>query len=60
MHFYGKRIHIVREIASLTKMITSMTVIDFLSKYGYDPEKVTFVVRKCPTLIGGTTAFLNI
>ena len=37
MHFYGKRIHIVREIASLTKIITCMTVIDFLSKYGYDP-----------------------
>lgn len=27
MHYYGKRIHKVREIASLTKMITALTAI---------------------------------
>ena len=36
MHFYGKRVHNVREIASLTKMITGMTAIDFLKRNGYD------------------------
>lgn len=39
-------------------MITSMTTIDFLEKYGYDPDRVTICVRKVATVIGGTTASL--
>ena len=60
MYYYGKRIHKVREIASLTKMITAMAAIDFLSKHSYDPEKVTYKIRKPSTMIGGTTAQLQI
>lgn len=48
----------MREVASLTKLITSMVTIDFLSKYGYDPNKVTYTVRKSSTMIGGTSAKL--
>lgn len=60
VYYYGKRIHKVREIASLTKMITAMTVVDFLNKYEYDADKVTFTVRKAPTLVGGTSAQLKL
>ena len=42
MYYYGKRIHKVREIASLTKIITAMTAIDFLSKYKLEPENISF------------------
>ena len=59
MHYYGKRIHKVREIASLTKMITAITAIDFLSRYQWDPARVKYEVKKTSTLIGGTTAQLK-
>ena len=32
-YYYGKRIHKVREIASLTKMVTAMAAMDFLAKH---------------------------
>ena len=60
LYHYGKRIHKVREIASLTKMITAMTAIDFLAKFDYDYTRVTYKVRKSSTMIGGTTAQLEI
>lgn len=60
MYYYGKRIHKVREIASLTKMITAMTAIDFFNKHNFDPQRVTYKVRKPSTMIGGTTARLQI
>lgn len=58
IHHYGKRVHKIREIASLTKMITSMTTIDFLNKYNYDPDKITYSIRKPSAMIGGTSAKL--
>jgi hypothetical protein len=58
-HYYGKRIHKAREIASLTKMVTAITALDFLSKWQLEPSKVHYQVRKTSTLIGGTTAFLE-
>jgi D-alanyl-D-alanine carboxypeptidase len=42
MYYYGKRIHKVREIASLTKMVTAMTAIDFLSKHGWEPHEICY------------------
>lgn len=41
-------------------MITAIVTIDFLIKYEYEPDLVTFVVRKGPTMIGGTTAQLKL
>ena len=41
-------------------MITAMTVVDFLTRYEYDSDKVTFIVRKGPTIIGGTSAQLKL
>ena len=41
-------------------MITAMVTIDFLYKFEYHPDRVSFVVRKSPTLIGGTTANLKV
>ena len=58
MHYYGKRIHKVREIASLTKMITAMTALDFIEKYKWNPANIYYEVKKTSTLIGGTTAKL--
>lgn len=58
MHYYGKRIHKVREIASLTKIVTSMTTMDYLQKYDLDPEKITYEIRKISVMIGGTRANL--
>ena len=58
MYHYGKRIHKVREIASLTKMITAMVAIDFLLKFNYDPQKVTYKIRKPSIMVGGTSAQL--
>jgi D-alanyl-D-alanine carboxypeptidase len=56
--YYGKRIHKVREIASLTKIITSMTTLDFMEKHNLDPDKVFYEIRKSSTRIGGTNAKL--
>lgn len=60
MHFYGKRVHKVREIASLTKIVTSMTAMDYLSQFDYDPSQITYQVRKASLMVGGTTAGLQI
>lgn len=58
MYYYGKRIHKVREIASLTKMVTAMTAIDFLNKHGWEPHEICYEVKKTSTLVGGTSANL--
>ena len=57
-YYYGKRIHKVREIASLSKMVTAMAAMDFLNKNQLDPALISFSVRKTSTLVGGTTANL--
>ena len=59
MHFYGKRVHKVREIASLTKIVTSMTAMDYLNQFDYDPAKITYQIRKPSMMVGGTTAGLQ-
>ena len=59
MHFYGKRMHKVREIASLTKMVTAMTALDFLNKHQLNPETTSFKIRKTSTIVGGTSANLH-
>lgn len=41
-------------------MITAMVTIDFLRRYNYDPDQITFAVRKGSIMIGGTTALLKI
>ncbi len=41
-------------------MITAMVTMDFLNKYNYDPDQITFSVRKASIMIGGTTALLKI
>lgn len=58
-HYYGKRIHKVREIASLTKMVTAITAIDFLNRMNYNPEAVMYQVRKTSVVVGGTTGQLE-
>lgn len=60
LYYYGKRIHKVREIASLTKIATSMVTIDYLNKYDYDPHKITYQIRKPSIMVGGTSALLQI
>ena len=35
-----------------------MVVIDFLNKYEYSPNKITYQIRKPSIMIGGTTAQL--
>lgn len=37
-----------------------MTAIDFLKTHNYDINKVTYRVKKCCTVIGGTTANLEV
>lgn len=37
-----------------------MVTVDFLMKYEYEPDQVSFVVRRAPTMIGGTTAQLRL
>lgn len=59
LYYYGKRIHKVREIASLTKMVTAMAVIDFLAKYGWELHRIRYAVKKTSILVGGTTANLG-
>lgn len=59
-YYYGKRIHKVREIASLTKMTTAMVLIDYAHKFNFDLGKTKFCVRKSSALVGGTTAKLNV
>lgn len=58
IHHYGKRVHKIREVASLTKMITSMTAIDFLNRHNYNPDRITYAIRKSSTMVGGTSARL--
>ena len=58
-YYYGKRIHKVREIASLSKMVTAMTAMDFLNNNHLDPGLISFAVRKTSTIVGGTTAHLQ-
>ncbi len=50
----------MREIASLTKMITAMVMMDYAQKMNFDLEKTKFSVRRSSALIGGTTAKLNV
>lgn len=39
-------------------MVTAMTVIDFLTKFNMNPEKIFYEVKKTSTMVGGTTAHL--
>ena len=41
-------------------MITAMVTIDFLNKFNYNPDQITFGVRKASIMISGTTASLKI
>ena len=59
-YYYGKRIHKVREIASLTKITTAMVLIDYAQKFGFELGKAKFSVRKSSALIGGTSSKLNV
>lgn len=42
----------------MTKIITAMTATDFLGRYGWEPEKISYEIKKTSILIGGTTANL--
>lgn len=37
-----------------------MTAIDYLNKYEYNPDKITYQIRKPSIMVGGTTANLEI
>lgn len=37
-----------------------MTTIDFLNKYDYNPQKITYKIRKPSIMVGGTSAGLEI
>ena len=52
--------HKIREIASLTKMLTAMITLDFLARYQLDPNRITYEPRKSSITIGGTSAQLEI
>lgn len=59
-YYYGKRIHKVREIASLSKMITAMVMMDHLNRYNLDPKKIPYEIKKNALVIGGTSANLQL
>lgn len=50
----------MREIASLTKMVTAMVLVDYSQKFNFDLAKTKFSVRKSSAQVGGTTAKLNV
>lgn len=37
-----------------------MTAIDYLTKYDYNPDRITYQVRKPSIMVGGTSANLEI
>ena len=37
-----------------------MTAIDYLNKFNYSPEKITYQIRKASIMVGGTSAGLEI
>lgn len=37
-----------------------MVTIDYLNKYDYDPNKITYQIRKPSIMVGGTSALLQI
>jgi D-alanyl-D-alanine carboxypeptidase len=49
-----------RQVASLTKIMTSMVIIDFLEKHRLDPKKINVNILSCciTANLGGTSAEL--
>ncbi len=41
-YYYGKRIHKIRQIASLSKMITAMVTMDHINKYNVDANLIKY------------------
>lgn len=55
----GKCVDLQREIASLTKIMTFMVVIDLVNKYSIDLEKTYTTISCTASLLAGTTASLQ-
>ena len=53
---YGLRHFKRREIASLTKMINLITILNLLEELGLDPSKITARASKRVSSVIGTTA----
>ena len=56
---FGSRVNEVREVASLTKVMTCMITLDFINQFSIDIDKTHYLVSKKATLLGGTTANLR-
>lgn len=58
---YAKQENVTRQVASLTKIMTTMVIIDdFLGKYKLDPKKIKVNILSCcvTSRLGGTSADL--
>lgn len=57
---YAKQENEKRQVASLTKIVTTLVILDFMSRYGLDSRKVTVNILGCCVThrLGGTSADL--
>ena len=57
---YAKQENEKRQVASLTKIITALVILDFLSLHGLDPKKIKVNILSCcvTSRLGGTSAEL--
>jgi D-alanyl-D-alanine carboxypeptidase len=58
-YIHGKRIFKKREIASLTKIMNLIVVIDTLKRFQLDAKKIKVRVTREAADMSGTTAFLK-
>lgn len=56
---YGHRIYQEKEVASVTKIMTCLITLDFVSKYNVDIDKTHYLVSRKAGQVGGTTANLK-
>jgi D-alanyl-D-alanine carboxypeptidase (penicillin-binding protein 5/6) len=56
---YGYKIYEEKEVASITKLMTCLIVLDFIEKYNIDIDKTHYLVSRKAAQLGGTTANLK-
>ena len=56
---YGKKQQVVREMASLTKIMTCYICLNFIKKYNLDIDNIHVIVSYDASLVKGTTANLE-
>ena len=55
----GRKQNVRREVASLTKMMTLLTVIKLLARFNMNPAKTFITVSRSASIVTGTTANLK-